>query len=312
MSRLPAQPRLPATGRGTSLEPFGRIEWSLLAGCAVIWGSSFLLMEIGLRSLEPALVTLSRVGLGAITLALVPRARRGHVAVGDLPHVALLGIAWMGIPLLLFPLAQQWIDSSVAGMINGTMPLTVAAWSAALLRRAPGRTQLIGLITGFAGVTAVALPQLPGGVLDSGTPQTALGTGLVLIAMVLYGLSANLAVPLQQRYGALPVLLRAQLAALVVITPFGLAAIEGSEFAWGPAAAMVPLGVLGTAVGYVMMTTLVGRVGGPRGSIATYFVPVVAMLLGALLLGEVVHPAAVVGLGLVLVGAWFTSRREAP
>ena len=311
-NRVSAVPprRLLMTGAGTNLEAFGRIEWLLLAGCAVIWGSSFLLMELGLRSFAPALVTFCRVALGAATLAAVPGARRGRIEREDMPQVALLGVAWMGIPLLLFPIAQQWIASSVAGMINGAMPLTVAVWSAALLHRLPGRTQAVGLLIGFAGVVAISLPQLPTGVVASGTSRTALGTALVLVAMVLYGLSANLAVPLQQKYGALSVLLRAQLAALVVITPFGLAAIGDSRFSWGPAIAMLPLGVLGTAVGFVMMTTLVGRVGGPRGSIATYFVPVVAMILGVVLLGEVVHPAAIVGLGLVLVGAWFTSRRE--
>jgi drug/metabolite transporter (DMT)-like permease len=132
----------------------------------------------------------------------------------------------------------------------------------------------------------------------------------VLLATVLYGLAANLAVPLQQRYGSLPVLLRAQGVALVVIAPFGLAALPRSTFALGPALAMLPLGVLGTGLAFALMATLVGRVGGPRGSIAIYVVPVVAMVLGVVALGERIHPLAVAGTALVLVGAWITSRRE--
>jgi drug/metabolite transporter (DMT)-like permease len=307
----PARPRLLSTSVGTNLEAFGPREWGLLALIATVWGSSFLFMEIGLRAFAPGLVTTFRVGLGALALAMVPSARRTRIDRDDLPRVALLGVSWMGIPLLLFPVAQQWIDSSVAGMVNGAMPLTVAAWSAVLLRRLPGRTQAIGLVIGAVGVVAVSLPELPVGRLaESGTARTALGTGLVFLAIVLYGLSANLAVPLQQRYGALPVLFRAQLFALVVIVPFGIAALPGSRFAWGPALAMLPLGVLGTGVAFVLMATLVGRVGGPRGSIAIYFVPVVAIVLGVLALGESVHPLAVAGTLLVLVGAWVTSRRE--
>jgi drug/metabolite transporter (DMT)-like permease len=303
--------RLLATGSGTNLEAFGTVEWGLLAAVAVIWGSSFVLMEIGLRTFEPGLVTLLRVGFGALGLALLPRARRTRIAREDLPRVALLGVIWMGVPLLLFPVAQQWIDSSVAGMVNGAMPLTTAAWSAVLIGRLPGRTQALGLVLGFAGIVAVSLPELPMGALAAaGTGRTALGTGLVFLAIVLYGLSANLAVPLQQRYGALPVLLRAQLAALVLIVPFGVAAIPGSSFAWGPALAMVPLGVLGTGLAFALMATLVGRVGGPRGSVAIYFVPVVAIVLGVVALGEVVHPLALLGTVLVLGGAWLTSRRE--
>jgi drug/metabolite transporter (DMT)-like permease len=304
--------RLLTTGRGTNLEAFGAVEWGLLAAIATIWGSSFVLMEIGLRAFEPGLITLLRVGLGAMALALVPRARRTRVAREDLPRVALLGVIWIGVPLLLFPIAQQWVDSSVAGMLNGAMPLTTAAWSALLLARLPARTQAIGLVVGFLGIVAISLPEIPiGSIAAAGTAETALGTTLVLIAIVLYGLSANVTVPLTQRYGSLPVLFRAQLAALVVIAPFGLAAIPGSTFAWGPALAMVPLGVLGTGLAFVLMGTLVGRVGGPRGSIAIYFVPVVAIVLGVVALGEAVHPLALLGTGLVLVGAWVTSRREA-
>ncbi|HET9556557.1 MAG TPA: DMT family transporter, partial [Actinomycetota bacterium] len=102
----------------------------------------------------------------------------------------------------------------------------------------------------------------------------------------------------------------AQLAALVLLLPFGLWGLAGSRFAWGPVLAMVPLGVLGTGVAFVLMTTLVGRVGGPRGAVATYFIPVVAIVLGVLLLGERVAPAAVAGTALVVAGAWLTSRPD--
>ena len=309
-SHAPRQ-RLLQTAAGTRLEAFGPAEWGLLAVIATIWGASFVLMDIGLAAFEPGLISLLRVGLGALALLAVPRARRTRIDREDWPRVALLGVVWMGVPLLLFPVAQQWIDSSVAGMINGAMPLTVAAWSALLLGRLPGRAQAVGLLVGFAGIVAIALPELPlGRLATSGTSLTALGTGLVFLATVLYGLAANLAVPLQQRYGALAVLLRAQGVALVVIAPFGLAALPGSRFALGPALAMVPLGVLGTGLAFVLMATLIGRVGGPRGSIAIYFVPVVAMLLGVIALGETIHPLAIAGTGLVLIGAWRTSRRE--
>ncbi len=304
--------RLLQTSAGTSLEAFGAAEWGLLAVIATVWGSSFVLMEIGLRSFAPGLITLLRIGLGATALLLVPRARRTRIAAEDRPRIALLGVVWMGVPLLLFPIAQQWIDSSVAGMINGAMPLTVAAWAVVLLRRSPGRSQLIGLVVGFLGIVAISLPELPTDALAvAGTARTALGTSLVFLAVVFYGLAANLAVPLQQRYGALAVLLRAQLVALVFVAPFGLSALSRSTFAWGPALAMLPLGVLGTGLAFVLMTTLVGRVGGPRGSIAIYFLPVVAIILGVVALGERIHPLAIAGTALVLVGAWATSRREA-
>ena len=275
----------------------------MLAAIALIWGSSFLFMAIGLEAFAPGVITLARVGLGAATLALVPKAR-ASIAREDLPRVVLLGVIWIGIPLTIFPIAQQWIDSSVAGMLNGAVPITSAVWATILLRTLPGWRQMLGIGIGFVGVVLISAPEL----VDSSA--TALGTLLVVLAVVLYGLSTNLAVPLQQRYGALPVLFKAQLVAIVVVLPYGLWGIQDSTWSWSAAAAMIPLGVLGTALAFVFMATLVGRAGATRGSIAIYFVPVVAMVLGAVFRNEQLAAVAVVGLALVLVGAWFASRKE--
>ena len=288
---------------GSRSEAFGAQEWLLLSSIALIWGSSFLFIDIGLEAFHPGVVALARVALGVAALALFPAARRA-VDRQDLPRVAFLGLVWAGLPLILFPLAQQWIDSSVAGMLNGAVPLFGAAWAVLLLRRPLGRTQTLGLLVGFAGVVAISWPEV------QGSRATTLGAGLVVLAVVCYGLAVNLAVPLQQRYGALPVLLRAQLAALVLLLPFGLWSLPGSRLEWGAVAAMLPLGVLGTGLAFVLMATLVGRVGGPRGAVATYFIPVVAIALGVIFLGERVAPVALFGTVLVLAGAWLTSRRE--
>jgi len=298
-----ARGRLLETGGGSRTGAFGVREWLLLSSVAVIWGSSFLLMDIGLEAFRPGVIAFARVGLGVVALALFPAARRG-IDRQDLPRVAFLGLIWMAVPLLLFPVAQQWIDSSVAGMLNGAVPLFGAAWAVVLLRRPLARAQTIGLVVGFAGVIAIFWPQV------QGSQATTLGASLVVLAVVCYGLAVNLAVPLQQRYGSLPVLLRAQLVALVLLLPFGLWSLPGSRFEWKPALAMLPLGILGTGLALVLMTTLVGRVGGPRGAVATYFIPVVAITLGAVFLDERVASAALLGTALVVAGAWLTSRRE--
>lgn len=299
----PPRRRILEAGAGTSQEAFGGPEWLLLMGIAAIWGSSFLLMDIGLESLRPGVIVMIRVLLGASALSLFPKAR-AKVAPEDRGRIALLGVVWIGLPLAMFPLAQQWISSSVAGMLNGAVPLTSALWAAILLRSVPGRRQLAGLVVGFAGIVSISWPGL------QNADATALGTALVLFAVLLYGLATNLAVPLQQRYGALPVLLRAQLAGLVIIVPYGLWSLPGSRFEAGPLLAMLPLGLLGTAVAFVLMTTLVGRVGAPRGAVAIYFVPVVAIALGVLFRGDQPAAIAFVGTALVILGAWLTSRRE--
>lgn len=299
----PSRRRLLETAHGTRPEAFGPTEWGLLSAIALIWGSSFLWMEIGLDAFSPALITLARIGLGAVSLAVVPKARQ-PIAREDWPRVAVLGVVWMAVPLLLFPIAQQWVDSAVAGMVNGAMPLFTALVAIILLRTLPRSRQLAGLIVGFLGVVAITVPNAQG--LDA----SALGVCLLILAVACYGVATNVAVPLQQRYGSLPILLRAQLVAVALVAPFGLAALGSSTFAWGPALAMIPLGILSTGLAFVAMTNLVGRAGASRGAVAIYFVPVVAIVLGITVRGESVHPLALAGTGLVLVGAWLTSRRE--
>jgi drug/metabolite transporter (DMT)-like permease len=294
---------LPATAHGTSVHAYTLEDWGILALIALIWGSSFLFMEIGLRSFAPGVVTLARIGLGTVTLALLARART-PVDREDWGRIALLGTVWMAIPLTLFPIAQQWIDSSVAGMINGAMPIFAAAWSAYLLRRLPGWRQMLGIAIGFLGIVLVFLPEL------QASADTALGALVALFAVTFYGLATNLAVPLQQKYGAAPVVLRAQMVALLLVLPFGLWQLGESTWTWESALAMIPLGVLGTGLAIVLMATLAGRVGAPRASIAIYFLPLVAVVLGVVVLGESVAPMALVGVALVLVGAWIASRRE--
>ncbi|HEX2031783.1 MAG TPA: DMT family transporter [Actinomycetota bacterium] len=294
-----------STARGTRTEAFGPLEWGLLASIALMWGSSFLLIALGLEAFEPGLVAALRLAFGTAAVALAPGSRR-RVRREDWPRIAVLGVVWMAIPLALFPIAQQWVASSVAGMINGSMPLFAALFAWWLLGRAPEGRQGAGLLLGFSGVVLIVLPTAQGG------SATAVGAGLLLFGTMLYGLAANITVPLQQRYGALPVVLRAQLVALAVLTPYGLLSVPGSTFSWPAAVSMAVLGVFATGVAFIAMVTLVGRAGATRGAVAIYFLPVVAVVLGVTFRGEPVHRLSLIGIALVLGGAYLTSRRERP
>jgi len=296
--------RLLEAGEGASFEAFDPRDWGFIAGIAVTWGSSFLFIAMGLDAFAPGVVSLARVGLGAMTLSLFPRARKPVADRGDLLRIAFLGWLWIGVPFLLFPIAQQHVDSSVAGMINASMPIAATAWGIVLLRRLPGRIQLAGLLVGFIGIVGIFLPQL------QRSQASAFGAALLLLAVVMYGLSTHLVVPLQQKYGGIAVIWRAQLSALVLIAPFGLWQLPESSFAWSSALAMIPLGVVGTGLALVWMADLAGRVGGSRASVAIYLVPLVAIALGVLVRDERVAPLALAGMVLVLAGAYLTSRAE--
>ena len=114
-----------------------------------------------------------------------------------------------------------------------------------MLRRLPRRQQAIGVFIGFIGVVLIALPTLGEG------SSSSTGVGLILIALVSYGVSVNVIVPLQHRYGSLPVLWRIQIVAFILILPFGVAGLGDSSFEWRPFFAVLALGVLGTGYVYV-------------------------------------------------------------
>jgi drug/metabolite transporter (DMT)-like permease len=276
-------------------------DWGLLAGIALMWGSSFLFIDIGVDHLSAGLVAAVRLAFGATTLAVIPIARHA-VPREAWPGIALLGITWMAIPFVLFAVAEQSIDSSLAGMLNAAAPLFTALVAALVARRLPVRRQAIGLAIGFAGVVVISLPAL------GAAHATALGVCLVIVATMLYGIAFNLAPRLESRHGALPVIWRAQLVALVVVAPLGVVGISDSEPAWSSLLAVAALGSFGTALAFVAFTMLTGRVGPTGASVAIYFLPVVAILLGALTRDESIAAVALPGTALVLAGAYLTSR----
>jgi drug/metabolite transporter (DMT)-like permease len=287
------------------VETFSPIDWMFLSGTALMWGSSFLFIDVALESFPPFLITLLRLVFGAATLVWFRRARR-RIDARDWVTVTLLAIFWMAGPFLLFPLAQQWIASSLAGMINGAVPVFATLIAALIARTRPSARQSVGVIVGFAGVVTVSWPAV------QGARSTAVGVVLVLIATISYGIAINIAGPLQHRYGALPVLLRTQFVAILLTAIPGLGSLAGSSFSWTSLAAMVPLGCLGTGVAFVTMWTLVGRVGAARASLAVYFIPVVAIALGAAVRDETIAPISLLGTAMVILGAVLASRESIP
>jgi drug/metabolite transporter (DMT)-like permease len=214
-------------------------------------------------------------------------------------------LIWVAIPLTLFPIAQQWIDSAVAGMLNGAMPMFTAIVASLMLRQLPGRLQAVGLIVGFAGIIAIAMPSAETGA------TAAVGVILVLLATICYGFATNIVVPLQQRYGTIPVMARVLWLAALLVTPYGIYGLTQSRFAWPSLAATMAVGILGTGLAFILMGSLVGSVGSTRSSFITYLMPVIALILGVMFRDETIAPLAVVGSLLVIGGALLASRREA-
>jgi drug/metabolite transporter (DMT)-like permease len=268
-----------------------------------IWGASFLFIAEGLRAIGPMGVTFVRILVGFLTLSLVPAARR-PMAREAWSGVALLGVLWLAFPLSMFPFAEQRVSSALTGMLNGANPLFTAIVASALARRAPSRAVAAGLAVGITGAVLVGWPTVHEG------RSSLLGVALILAALVSYGFALNLARPLQQRHGALPVIWRAQAVALLLTAPLGVPDLLVARWTPGPLASLLALGAFGTGVAYVVLAVAAGRVGATRASATTFLIPPVALVLGVVVRGERVALLSVLGGAVCVAGAWLIRRAQ--
>jgi drug/metabolite transporter (DMT)-like permease len=281
------------------------IDSLLLVVPGIIWGASFLFIAEGLEALRPNGVTFVRILVGFLALALVPAARR-PIQASDRGRTAALGVLWLAFPLSMFPFAEQHVSSALAGMLNGATPLFAAVVASVLSRRAPSTAVALGLFVGFAGAILIALPGITGGGTDG---QTA-GVLMILLALVSYGFAINLARPLQQRNGALPVIWRALAFALLLTAPLGLPALLDAHWTPRAAASLLALGALGTCVANVMSATAAGRISATAASATNFIVPVVALGLGVGVRHEHVARLSIAGAVVCLTGAWMIRRAQ--
>lgn len=276
-------------------------DWLLLIGPGVIWGASFLFIAEGLEAVGPNGVTFVRILVGFATLACFPGAWR-PVPWSAWAGLAAVGVLWMAFPLSMFPHAELRVSSALTGMLNGAVPLFTALVASLMARRAPSRGVLIGLAVGIAGGVLIAWPAI-----GEGRSQTD-GVLLILAALASYGVALNVASPLQQRFGALPVIWRAQAVALLLTAPLGLPELLDARWTPGPLLSLIALGALGTGVAYVLLVVAAGRVGTTRASGTTFLIPPVALALGVAVRGEQVAWLSIVGAAVCVVGAWILRR----
>lgn len=143
----------------------------------------------------------------------------------------------------------------------------------------------------------------------TGEGASVLGVSFVLAAVVSYSINSIVLGPLQQKYGGMTVIRAAQTIAVLFMTPFGFLALPESSFSWKSFGAVAILGIFSTGLARSMFANLIGRAGPARAQVVGYLVPVTAVILGVVVLAEEVSLVALGGLGVVLVGAFMTSRR---
>ena len=290
-------------GRDTQ-HRFGPAEWGMTTAVALTWGASFLFIAIAIDHVATGVVPLARLGFGALALACFPAARK-RIDRSDMGRVALLGLVAMTIPFYLYPLAEHSVSSSVTGMINGSIPVTTVVAAAILTRTAPSRRRILAVLIGFVGIALISF-----GSVGDDKGASIHGVIFLLVATCCYAFTSILSREMQVKYGTLTVLLWQELFAILFSLPLGVPALFDSSFTWSAVLSLMVLGALGTGFAYVMYGMLMVRAGAVRGVIGVFFTPIVATILGLVFRDESVTLLAVVGMCVVIVGAYLTSRPD--
>lgn len=275
--------------------------WLLLL--AALWGPSFLFIKVSVAEIPPLTLVLGRVGLAAVLLYAVLRLQgRKLPKWGPVwKHVAIVALVHNAIPFVLFGWGEQYIDSALASILNGTTPLftiVLAHFFVADDRLTP--TKVVGTLLGFGGLALLIAPSLVGGI-----QATTWGLLAVTVASFFYGValvySRNhmrglppLVAPTAQMFMATVYILPL---ALIFDRPFSLPAPS-----WPAVASLLALAVLGTAVAFIVYYRLVEQADASYVSMVTYMIPVFGVILGIVVLAEKLHWTAYVGCTLILVG----------
>ncbi|HEY5874056.1 MAG TPA: DMT family transporter [Ilumatobacteraceae bacterium] len=284
---------------------YGIAEYGFVLGSAGIWGASFILIAESLEHFAPGVVTFVRISVGALTL-MAFKAARQPVERRDWRGITLLSIVWLAFPMTLYPIAQQHISSGLAGMLGASIPIFTAVLATVLHGLVPAAIHRVGILVGAIGIVVLGLPALGEG------SSSVLGVVLIIAACVSYGLAFNVAVPLVQKYGSMPVFWRALLVSVPLTLPLALVGLRTSSFGLSSLVANVVLGAGGTAIAFVLLLALTARAGATRSSMITYLEAVVAFVLGTLVRHEEVQLLEVLGCATLLVGAWLASRASGP
>lgn len=282
------------------------IDFSILAS---IWGASFLFIAVAGRALPPVGVTFFRMVFGALALyVLIKLAKQKVPKTWDAwLKTFVAGLVMSAVPFTLFAYAELHIASGLAGMVNAATPvMTVLAIMIAFRDQKPTRVQIIGLAVGILG-TLVLL-----GVWQGFGENDPLALGALILATMFYGFGS----PYIRKFVS-PLGLPNQVAVFMQLTsasiatlPFYLAGplLTGAPD-WASIGSILTLGVVGTGIAYVFYYRIIDAAGSTIASSVTIVQPVVAVILGMLILQEKLNWYEAVGGLVIIFGAMITQGR---
>lgn len=284
-----------------------RRAWWAFSFMSVVWGGSYLLIKIAINGGLPAPdVAWLRVAMAAVLLVAVSWRQLGTLA-GRWRWIVAYAVAEISIPFPLIAAGEVHIASSLAAIIIASVPLIVTVLS---LRfdpsERPTRARALGLIVGFTGVIALV------GIDVAGSGPEVLGALAVLVGAIGYAIGPMVVKLGMGGLDSRVVMGASLLVATVILAPFAAVDTPSRTPTAGAFAAVIALGLLCTAVAFVVYTLLIREAGTGRATVITYINPLVAVVLGVTLLGERPGPSALGGLLLILAGSWLSTGGRLP
>lgn len=283
-------------------------DWLAFSALSLAWGSSFLWIKVAVQEIGPFLLVGFRILFGLIGLTLVaiylkpqwPKDRKQWGA------LLLLGLTNTAVPFVLISWAEQHIDSAVASVLNGSVPLfTMLVAHLLLSDDRMNRQRVIGLLIGFAGVVSLVWRDL-----QQGLELNLLAQGAMLLAVLFYSGSAVYA--RRNTRGVAPTV-----QALVPLASANLFIWALTPVVEGPLhlpmlpatwIALVWLGLIGSCLAYLLYFYLLHAIGPTRATMVTYTFPVIGVVLGVVFLGEALNTELLLGAALVLTSLFVVNR----
>jgi drug/metabolite transporter (DMT)-like permease len=283
----------------------------LLAALAAVWGGSYLLIKYALEGFEPAVIVWLRLILAGVVLYAVMRARNGgaeaRAALAEVRarpgRALLLGLLAIALPFNLITFGELEVPSGLTAVLIAPASLFVAAFAPFLDASEKARPSALGgMVMGLAGVALLV------GLESVHSLGEFLGSLAMLGAAACYALSSFVV----KRYGGLTSVATSFISIAVgsmLCLPAAIATAPSELPGLRPLLAVAALGVVGTALAFVIFYKLIAETGAGRASLVSYLAPGIALLYGALLLDERITAASIGGLALILGGVALASRR---
>jgi drug/metabolite transporter (DMT)-like permease len=287
-----------------------RLDWLLLLALGFMWGTSYVFIKLGVQTLPTFTLIASRLGIGLTVLVTVvflarePLPRNPRIY----GHLLVMAIVNIVLPFALITTAERSVDSALAAILNGAVPLFVIVFAAFFLHDEPITVnRLVGLVIGYAGVIVLVSRSL-----TSGLSASSLQGELALIgSAACYGAGAVYA--RRNVRGLRPMIpaLFQVLFAFVVVAVVALAFEHPWTVRWNfnAVGSVVWLGILGSGFAYLANFRLLARVGATRASLVAYLLPVVGIVAGAIVFGETVDARVLFGTALVIGGVALVNSR---